>query len=311
MFHFSHYVSNDFQVQILAIEAIQGAHFFCSDSQLLHDAFEEQLMACFALTSRFTLAFCQSFKLYHFLGTFLFKRGPKCHFGHFAPSSNVSSFLVWIAVAFFLLRLFPWLCVSVKGSSLQEEWRQSAVLWFPCQFVVGPHLWAILPEELLAVSWLWLLFWRNCNLLGLNYNNSKILQLPWILLFPLAVFLPLLHLSSASNSSAPLLMNWIKTFTSRSYGVQLCTPFADSRFFPSVYPFHTDCWCHWKSKLNKTGTQLTSSKQAGECWSCVIALRKWNERSPAAMSRSAQMPRKYPESEVSQGGWLWVVFYWA
>lgn len=110
-------------------------------------------------------------------------------------------------------------------------------------------------------------FWRNCNLLGLNYDDSKILQLPWILLFPLAVFLPLLHLFFASNSSALLLMNWIKTFTSKNYGVQLCTPFADSRFFPSVYAFHTDCCCHWKNKLNKTGTWLTgetSSKQAKE-----------------------------------------------
>lgn len=110
-------------------------------------------------------------------------------------------------------------------------------------------------------------FWRNCNLLGLNYDDSKILQLPWILLFPLAVFLPLLRLFFASNSSVLLLMNWIKIFTSKNYGVQLCTPFADSRFFPSVYAFHTDCCCHWKNKLNKTGTQLTgetSSKQARE-----------------------------------------------
>lgn len=142
--------------------------------------------------------------------------------------------------------------------------------------------------------------------LDLNYNDSKILQLPWILLFPLAVFLPLPHLFFASNSSALLLMNGIKTFTSRNYGVQLCTPFADSRFFPSVYAFHTDCCCHWKNKLNETGTRLTGEtgrKQAGECWSGEMALGNWNQiKSPAAENHLAQMPRKYPEGEASQRG---------
>lgn len=161
-----------------------------------------------------------------------------------------------------------WFCLLLKCSYLQEKWRQNTILLFPLQCILESHLWAISPEDPLASFWVWLLFWRNCNLLGLKYNDSKILQLPWILLFPLGIFLPLLHLFFASNSSVLLLKNWIKTFTSRNYGVQLCTPFADSRFFPSVYAFHTDCCCHWKNKLNKTGTRLTgetTSKQAEEC----------------------------------------------
>lgn len=88
--------------------------------------------------------------------------------------------------------------------------------------------------------------------------------------------------------------------------MQLCTPFADSRFFPSVYAFHTDCCCHWKNKLNETGTGETGRKQAGECWRGEMAVgnSKNQIKTPAAKNHLAQMPRKYPEGEASQRGWF-------